>query len=77
MLGDWFVDTVDRQSGGTCLICVHGKQGANKGPTCTDRGPKCASTVPPPQDFHFNHCVWLTRVVDCLQMTLKVNADSG
>jgi len=27
----------------------------NKGPTCTDRGPKCAGTVPPPQDFHFNH----------------------
>jgi len=31
----------------------------NKGPTCTDRGSKCAGklTVPPPQDFHFNH--WL------------------
>jgi len=27
----------------------------NKGPTFTDRGPKCAGTVPPPQDFHFNH----------------------
>jgi len=31
----------------------------NKGPICTDRGPKCAGklTVPPPQYFHFNH--WL------------------
>jgi len=27
----------------------------NKGPTCIDRRPKCAGTVPPPQDFHFNH----------------------
>jgi len=31
----------------------------NKGPTCTDRGPKCAGTVPPPQDFHFYHCTSL------------------
>jgi len=29
----------------------------NKGPICTDRGPKCAGTVPPPQDFQFNHCL--------------------
>ena len=25
-------------------------------PICTDRGPKYAGTVPPLQDFHFNHC---------------------
>jgi len=26
-----------------------------KGPACTGRGPKRAGTVPPPQDFYFNH----------------------
>jgi len=59
----------DHQSGGTTV---------NKGPTCTDGrgGAKCASTVPPPQDFHFNHwqrvnavtwCNWLSRFLTAHQ----------
>ena len=34
----------------------------NKGPTCTNRRPKCAGTVPPPQDFHFNHWKWYGKL---------------
>jgi len=37
------------------MITWGGGTTLNKGPTCTDRGSKCAGTVPPPQDFHFNH----------------------
>jgi len=37
------------------LLIAQGGSTVNKGPTCTDRGPKCDGTVPPSQDFHFNH----------------------
>ena len=30
------------------------------------QGPKCAGTVPPPQDFHFNH--WLRMLIVCCSM---------
>jgi len=43
------------------MIIWGGEATVNKGPTCSDRGPKCAGTVPPPQDFHFNHCRPLTE----------------
>jgi len=52
--------------GGTTVI-------VNKGPTCTDRGPKCAGTVPPPQDFHFNHCA-ASRLSVCPSVHLSVTS---